>query len=85
MNELTDLGTLGNCAECETPIDGETWFWYADAGSAHLTFCQHHEPTGFQRVERATAIRLTDHRDGEEFVRVVKVPDMWFDGTDAEV
>lgn len=78
MEELTDMGVLGNCAECETTIDGGTWFWYADAGSAHLTFCQRHEPTGFDRVRRATAVHLTDDRDGEQFVRVVAVPGAWF-------
>lgn len=75
---LTDLGVLGDCAECKTEIDGGTWFWYADGGSVHLTFCQDHRPDGFQSVSRATAIRLVDDRDGTEFVRLVQVPADWF-------
>lgn len=80
MEELQDLGVLDTCANCSGEMDGGTWFWYADAGSVHLTFhqdcCPDHQ--NFKRVERATAVRLTDDRTGERFVRLLAIPDDWF-------
>ena len=80
MNELTDLGPLGTCAECGDTPEPHAWVWYADGGSVHLTFCQDHLPQrdNFERVARAIPVRLTDHRDGHTFHRLIEAPGEWF-------
>lgn len=80
MDELQDLGVLGDCANCGGEMDGTEWFWYADAGSAHLTFHRDCRPNHdhFEQVARATAVRLVDDRTGDPFVRLLGLPDDWF-------
>jgi hypothetical protein len=81
MNELQDLGPLGKCVKCGERPKPHAWVWYADAGSAHLVFCQDCEPDAdsFDRVTRAIPVRLTDHRDDHTFHRLIEAPAEWFD------
>lgn len=75
---VQDLGVCEACSGCKGDLDLAEWFWYADLGSAHLTFCQDCEPKVAdmdyaERRHRVTGVRLTDDRNGGRYVRLYSI------------
>jgi len=79
MDELTDVGPMKTCSGCGVGYGAGEWFWFADGGSVHLSFCQECDPgpENWKRYKRATAVNLVDDKTGEEFSRVVALPERW--------
>jgi len=61
-----------NATDCGEQLNAAEWFWYVDAGSAHLTFCRDcgDEAAEFEDYYPATAVQLTTD-DGEQFARLI--------------
>lgn len=81
VEDVTDIGVVNTCSECEREFDGYEWVWYArvGGGAAHLTFCQDCGVEGdFELVCRTMPVELIDDRTDESFVRLLNI-DEWFD------